>query len=179
MTFEEKLVKNVKIRERNLMRPSKLAAEKPDTGVKILKKGAYYLIQDCAKITHKYLAHLAYGSLSTPINDLKGKFTKAEIINFVGRSTEEEHTKQLLHIILTDVGASAQFNNAMAKPIPAVSNGEAIDLTYSEDEDVYGDYNDEGLDQTDEPVTVDADVAVNVDDSSEIVELLLEVFAVK
>ena len=50
MTFEEKIAKNAKIRERNLSRPAKLAADKPDTGVKILKKGAYYLIQDCAKV---------------------------------------------------------------------------------------------------------------------------------
>ena len=60
MTFEEKILKNCGIRERNLLRPAKIAAEKPDTGVTINKRGAYFLIQDCAKVTFNYVAHLAY-----------------------------------------------------------------------------------------------------------------------
>ena len=30
------------------MRPAKIACEKPDTGVTINKRGAYFLIKDCA-----------------------------------------------------------------------------------------------------------------------------------
>ena len=67
MTFEEKIISNSKIRQSKLMRPAKLAFEKPDTGVKILKKGAFYLIKDSADITVKYLSHLCYGSFDDPI----------------------------------------------------------------------------------------------------------------
>ena len=38
MTFEEKIIKNSSIRQKNLMRPAKIAFEKPDTGVKLIKR---------------------------------------------------------------------------------------------------------------------------------------------
>ena len=44
MIFEEKIITNSSIRQKNLMRPAKVAYENPDTGVTINKKGAYYLI---------------------------------------------------------------------------------------------------------------------------------------
>lgn len=177
MTFEEKVIKNAAIRERNLARPAKLAAQKPDTGVKILKKGAFYLIQDCAKITQKYLSHLAYSSLTDPAKELKGKFTKAEIIDFVGRATEEGHTRQLLHIILTDLGASAQFNTATVdKPVEA--SPKEVDLTYNEDEDVYGDYNDDGLEELEDDKPANTK-EVDVNDSTGVIDLLIKAFAAK
>ena len=86
MTFEEKIIKNSDIRQSKLMRPAKIAFDKPDTGVTINKKGAYYLIKDSAEITVQYLVHLCYGSYKAPLKDLKGKFTQSEIIDFVGRS---------------------------------------------------------------------------------------------
>ena len=49
MTFEEKIITNSSIRQKNLMRPAKVAYENPDTGVTINKKGAYY---DEEKILH-------------------------------------------------------------------------------------------------------------------------------
>ena len=177
MTFEEKVIKSAAIRERNLARPAKLAAKKPDTGVKILKKGAYYLIQDCAKITEKYLAHLAYSSIDNASKHLKGKFTKAEIIDFVGRATEEGHTKQLLHIILTDLGASAQFNTATVDK-PAPTKQDKVDLTYNEDEDVYGDYNDDGLEELEEDIPTNTS-EVDVNDSTGVIDLLIKVFEAK
>ena len=48
MTFEEKIIKNCKLRQRKLMRAAQIAQESPDTGVTILKKGAYFLIKDAA-----------------------------------------------------------------------------------------------------------------------------------
>ena len=89
MTFEEKIIKNSEIRQKNLMRPAKIAFEKPDTGVTINKKGAFFLIKDSADITVKYLPLLSYGSFKTPIADLKGKFTQSEII-YGDYETEEE-----------------------------------------------------------------------------------------
>ena len=74
------------------MRPAKIASEKPDTGVTIIKKGAYYLIKDSADITIKYLPLMCYGSFASPLTSLKGKFTQSEIIDFVGRAKEESYT---------------------------------------------------------------------------------------
>ena len=63
MTFEEKLIKAGKIRQKHLMVPAKKASGAPDTGVTILKKSAYFVIKDCADVTQKYLPHLVYSCL--------------------------------------------------------------------------------------------------------------------
>jgi len=182
MTFEEKILKNCEIRQKNLLRPAKIASEKPDTGVTINKRGAYFLIQDCAKVTLNYVAHLAYSSFSSPITQLKGKFTQAEIIDFVGRSKEEPHTRQLLHIILTDIG-SAQFKSATDVPVAPVE-GTTIevpthDYTIKGDEDVYGDYDLEEDVIASEPVKVEAKAEVNVDDVTAVINKLIETFNAK
>ena len=184
MSFEEKIIKLSKLRQRNLMRPARIASDKPDTGVQILKKGAYFLIQDAATITIQYLAHLCYSSYSNPLNELKGKFTQAEIIDFVGRSKEEANTRQLLHIILTDIG-SAQYKSAVGTSEPAPVEGSTtpipkLDYTISEGEDVYGDYEmDDGEQLEPEPVIAEGKGEVDIDDVTSVINKLIEVFAAK
>lgn len=184
MTFEEKIIKNCSIRQRKLMRPARIAHNKPDTGVTILKKGAYFLIKDTADVTVKYLAHLAYSSYANPLNELNGKFTQSDIIDFVGRSKEAPETRQLLHIILTDIGC-AQFKTAVGtndpKPVegntlPVPTHDYSID---SEDDDVYGDYDLEEDVVEPQPVVAEANDDVNVDDVTAIIEKLIEVFSAK
>ena len=172
MTFEEKIIKNSGIRQKNLMRPAKIAFEKPDTGVTINKKGAFYLIKDSADITVKYLVHLCYGSYNNPIKELKGKFTQSEIIDFVGRSKEQQYTRQLLNIILTDIGCVNQSfttdNN----------NNTSIDFSISEEEDVYGDYELEES-ESNEKDSVEEVQSIDVNDASGIIQKLIEVFQAK
>ena len=181
MTFEEKIIKNCKIRQRNLMRPAKIAFDKPDTGVTIEKRGAYFLIKDSADITLKYLAHLAYSSFNDPIKDLKGKFTESEIIGFVGRSKKEPQTKQLLHIILTDIGSAQYVNAVSVKPIPpvATSSDTSLDYTVKDDEDVYGDYDLEDDEEVQQPTSVEVETDIDVDDASAVINKLVEVFQAK
>jgi len=182
MTFEEKILKNCSIRERNLLRPAKIASANPDTGVSINKRGAYFLIQDCAKVTLNYVAHLGYSSFSSPLTQLKGKFTQSEIIDFVGRSKEEAHTRQLLHIILTDIG-SAQYKSAIDVPVAPIE-GVTVetlqhDYTIKDDEDVYGDYDLDSDEVSTEPVNVEAKAEVNVDDVTAVINKLIEIFNAK
>ena len=181
MTFEQKLIKAGSIRQKNLFAPAKKASSAPDTGVKILKKSAYFVIKDCADITQKYLPHLLYSSMETPISTLKGKFTQAEIIDFVGRSKEDRWTKQLLNIILTDIGtvqyklATGSTTDSDAEPIV-----ETVFDYSEEEEDVYGDYNNDGLDEPDTVIEVEQPEAeINVDDVSAIITKLIEVFDAK
>lgn len=172
MTFEEKIIKNSSIRQKNLMRPAKIAFEKPDTGVTINKKGAYYLIKDSADVTIKYVVHLCYGSYNNPINDLKGKFTQSEIIDFVGRSKEEQQTKQLLNIILTDIGVVNKDFTTETK--------EDIDLTITDEiDDVYGDYELEDSDTTSSSSSTTTTETIDVNDASGIIQKLIEVFQAK
>jgi len=172
MTFEEKIIKNSSIRQKNLMRPAKIAFEKPDTGVTINKKGAYYLIKDSADVTIKYVVHLCYGSYNNPINDLKGKFTQSEIIDFVGRSKEEQQTKQLLNIILTDIGVVNKDFTTETK--------EDIDLTISDEvDDVYGDYELEDSNTSSSSSSTTTTEIIDVNDASGIIQKLIEVFQAK
>jgi len=177
MTFEEKLITNSDIRQKNLMRPAKVAFDKPDTGVKILKKGAYFLIKDASEITIQYLAHLCYGSYKNPLKDLRGKFTQSEIIDFVGRSKEEKNTSQLLNIILTDIG-SAQVDS-IVNSSEGIEEEVEIDLSIDDNvDDIYGDY------EADTPVTKTLNTAVksksvDVTDASSVISKLMEVFNVK
>lgn len=179
MTFEEKIISNCSVRQRKLMRPARIAQSKPDTGVTIVKKGAYFLIKDCADITVKYLAHLAYSSYSNPINELKGKFTQAEVIDFVGRSKESPETRQLLHIIMTDIG-SAQFKCATTVSAPVEGTTIPVPVfDYSindDDDDVYGDYDIEDDSLESVPVVAEAKEDVNIDDVTAVINKLIEVF---
>jgi hypothetical protein len=154
------------------MRPAKIAFEKPDTGVTINKKGAFYLIKDSADITVKYLVHLCYGSYSNPIKDLKGKFTQSEIIDFVGRSKEQQYTRQLLNIILTDIGCVNQSFST------DTNNNASIDFSISEEEDVYGDYELEES-ESNEKDSVEEVQSIDVNDASGIIQKLIEVFQAK
>jgi hypothetical protein len=176
MTLEEKIIKNSKIRQKNLLRPANIASEKPDTGVKILKKGAYYLIKDAADITKQYLAHLCYGSFDEPIKELKGKFTQAEIIDFVGRSKETKNTNQLLNIILTDVG-STQVSN-ITNEVEAEEEDENLDLSIDGIDDVYGDYEAE-TSSTKTSTKSKSTETVDVTDVSGVINKLIEVFEAK
>lgn len=174
MTFEEKIIKNSSIRQSKLMRPAKIAFEKPDTGVTINKKGAYYLIKDSADITIQYLVHLCYGSYSDPINDLKGKFTQSEIIDFVGRSKEEKNTNQLLSIILADLGYVDQ-----SFEVEEIAEEEELDLTISDDEDdVYGDYETETT-PTVKSTSSSSSEPLDINDVSGVIQKLIEVFDAK
>ena len=184
MTFEEKIINNCTIRQRKLMRAAKIANQKRDTGVTILKKGAYFLIKDTADITIKYLAHLAYSSYSNPINELNGLFTQSDIIDFVGRSKEAPETRQLLHIILTDIGC-AQFKSAVGTQDPKPVEGNTTPIPVhdysidSEDDDVYGDYDIEEEIIQPVPVVTETTEDVNVDDVTAIIEKLIEIFNAK
>lgn len=134
--FEDKVISISSSRFRNLKRPASLAATSPDTCVTILNKSAYYVIKDCADITLKYLPHFIYSGLKDPISKLKGQVGEAEIDDFVDRSSREDHTQQLLRLILDDICKKK------ASISPTFANSETgIDFSLTGDEaDVYGDY---------------------------------------
>ncbi len=71
--FEKAILKVSSLREKNLWGPAHKAADDPETGIVIKQKPAYFVIQDCANITKRYLFIMCYGSLTDPIGQLKGK----------------------------------------------------------------------------------------------------------
>ena len=75
------------------------------------------------------------------------------------------------------MGASAQFNTATVDK-PAPTKQDKVDLTYNEDEDVYGDYNDDGLEELEEDTPTNTS-EVDVNDSTGVIDLLIKVFEAK
>lgn len=134
--FEDKIINITPSRFRNLQRPAKIAATKPDTCVKIENKSAYYVIKDCADITLKYLPHFIYSGIKDPISKLRGNITEGDIQDFAKRALKEDHTQQLLRLILDDIS-----RRDIQVHTPQASSSADIDFTLTgEETDVYGDY---------------------------------------
>ena len=176
MKFELKILETSGIRERMLMKPSGVAMVKPDTGVEILKKSAYYVIRDCATIAHDYIPLKCYASISKPIKTLHGVFTKSEIIDFVARSKDDMHTKQLLYVIFSDI-YKVEADDWTPPPAPVQTQDLEID-TDADGEDIYGDY---GFGEDDvfsgaNELTMPVKPPVDLGDGEAIIAKLLEVF---
>jgi len=138
MTFEEKLLKESKSKEAKLLRAAKVAAKSPDTGVKILKKGAYYVIRDCAMITQKYLVLHIWGTYDDPFKDLKGKFTTDDVTDFLKRAKSDATTNQIKDVIISAM--RDKFDTT-------VTTSSSFDYSVEED-DIYGYYGE--AEQTDD-----------------------------
>ena len=165
MTFEEKILKESKSKEAKLLRAAKKAAKEHDTGVKILKKAAYYVIRACAKIAELYLPHLIYSQIKNPIQMLEGVFTRSEVSGFVSRAKKDLVTNQLLNLIVLDIKKQNLLESATTAP-PQILEFEDV-----EEDDIYGDYDSE-------PVSGDIETDVVVEVEKDTLQLLLDAFKV-
>lgn len=174
-TFEEVILSVANIRQGNLLIPAKLAAEKPDTGVKILKKSAYYVIKDCASITCQYVPFLAYASIDKPLEALKGFPTKEAIVDFVKRSKKEHHTNQLLTLVFADI-------SKVSPPKVTINVDKGPEFDFNNEDGPYGDYNYDGYLDKDDYVIHDPEVVIekiDMTDENLVVNKLIEVFDAK
>ena len=172
MSFESKIIDNCTLKQRKLMRAAKIASEKPDTGVTVENKSAYFVIRDCADIAQKYLVLLCYGSYSNPLAELHGKFTEKEIIDFVARSQDESNSnlRHLLYTIFTDI---ARKEGLYEKVIP---NEPALIDTSEEGDDIYGDY-DYAPESTEPEEENDISlVEIDITDGKSVIDKLIEIF---
>ena len=175
---ESAILKVTKIRQRNLLPAARQAAAEPDTGVKILKKSAYYVIRDCASLAAKYVALLAYAYLKDPLKQLKGKFTKEGIIDFVARSRDELHTKQLLTLIFADINKTAPPRD----PRVTVKLDEGPQWEFDNSDGPYGDYNydgyltEEDYKLKDPEVNIEQTATIEMSNESAVVNKMVEIF---
>ena len=100
MTFIEILLENSKIKEARLLNSARKAALNPEIGITIQSKAAFHVIKDCANITINYLPLYVFGSYTNPFEELQGKFTRADIQNFITLTEGNFVCKQLLDVIL-------------------------------------------------------------------------------
>ena len=101
--FEEVILDNSKEQIAKLYGPASRAHNKPDTGIEVKKKSAYYVIRDCADITRQYLAIHVWGLYDDPILTLKGKFTSNQVKDFLVRSEKETGPKLLKQLIVAGI----------------------------------------------------------------------------
>lgn len=114
------------------------AKENPLTGIaKTTNKYVEFVIRDMAKITIGYLPIMTYGSFTDPVNQLKGKFSKKDIVDFVGRSEKTIETRQLLKLILNSA-QKYQIDQQLTTN-DLITDHETKD-PISQPDDIYGDY---------------------------------------
>ena len=106
---------------------------------------------------------------------LVGKFTKADIIDFVARTKSEKHTKQLLWIIFSDI-YKTEADDWTPPPEPIKSEVLEIDAD-ADGEDIYGDYGygDEEFNSATE-TTIPVKPPVDLGDGEAVIAKLIEVF---
>ena len=168
--FEDRIYGLTNARYSKLKRPASLAASKPDTCVKILNKSAYYVIKDCAEITLKYLPHFIYSGIRDPITKLRGNVPEQDIIDFANRATREDHTQQLLRLVLDDIS-----RETVSIKTPQMESNASIDFTLTGDEDdVYGDYDYGPIDEPEpqESQTSVTNEIVNLSDVDSVINAL-------
>lgn len=113
--------------------PAKKAFEAPDTGITILKPAAYKVIKDCAETTLLFLPIEIFLKFKSPIQSLKGKFTREHVIDLYNRTTTDSAAKILFQLILDTC--------PKAPPQLAPVNTASI-LTNIDKDDPYGSYGD-------------------------------------
>jgi hypothetical protein len=126
MNFIDKIIQNSQVKEAKLYGPSKKAAERPETGITIQTPAAFHVIKDCATMTTKYLPHYVFGTYANPFEALKGKFTRADIEEFVTAAMAEFVMNQLMTLILEKIRkspymitpTSVNVNNITSSPDP-------------------------------------------------------------
>ena len=174
--FEQIILDHSKLPIAKLWSKAKKASEHPLTGIeKTTNKYVELVIRDCAKVARLYLPILIYGSYTSPIEELKGKFSKADIIDFVGR-TKQIEVRQLLQLVLSSV-QKYQIDHQIKGNL--VTDHETKDpLPSVEIDDVYGDY--EELSDTFEEKQEEVKITDLTNLSSkEIANFLIKVFEAK
>ena len=132
MKFIDLILQNSQIKEAKLYGPSKKAAERPETGITIQTPAAFHVIKDCATLANKYLPHFVFGHYANPFEALKGKFTRADIAEFVNEASSDIVSYQLLSLILSKVDKSF--------PSLHQSTSTTTNTAYDMSTDPYGDY---------------------------------------
>jgi hypothetical protein len=101
MKFIQVILENSNLKEAKLYEAAKKASANPETGITIQNKSAYHVIKDCATITLKYLPLYVFSNYTDPFVELKGKFKRKDIEEFVTATKANNYLNQLLIYILS------------------------------------------------------------------------------
>lgn len=134
MKFIEILLENSSLKQAKLYKAAKKASEDPSIGITINNPAAAHVIKDSAQVAVSYIPLLVFSSYENPFAELKGKFSREDILEFVKCSSSQLHFHQLLIIILEKVKRLA----------PEICAPKKVQITQSASDvlmdDPYGDY---------------------------------------
>lgn len=131
--IEEVILESSSEVKAKLYGPAKKAFEAPDTGITIVKPAAYRVIKDCAETTLLFLPIEIFIKYKSPIQALKGKITREQVIDLYNRTTTDYVAKILFQLILDTCPKSA--------PQLAPVNKASL-ISNIETDDPYGAYGD-------------------------------------
>ena len=134
MKFIEVLLENSSLKQAKLFKAAKKASEDPSIGITINNPSAAHVIKDSAQVSVSYIPLLVFSSYENPFEQLKGKFSKEDVLEFVKGSTNQLHFHQLLIIILEKV----------KRLVPQACASKKVQVTQTASDvlmdDPYGDY---------------------------------------
>jgi len=131
MMLEDIILENSSEKQRRLLGPAERAYKKPDIGVEIKNKSAYYVIRDCALITSKFLVLHIWNAYDDPFKSLEGKFSKDDIKDFLKRVKSDKNADNVKSVIIS----------AMRDKFDTTTTSKSFDYSVEED-DIYGYYGD-------------------------------------
>ena len=134
MKFIETLLENSSLKQAKLFKAAKKASEDPSIGVTINNPAASHVIKDSALVAVSYIPLLVFSSYENPFSELKGKFAKEDVLEFVKGSTNQLPLHQLLIIILEKVKRLVPQACA-SKKVQVTQNASDVLM-----DDPYGDY---------------------------------------
>ena len=153
--FEEAIIKNNSEQIAKLWGPAGKAYESPDTGITVVKKSAYYVIRDSAKVARMCLPIYIWELYDDPIASLKGKFTKVDVEDFLKRANSEPEATALRKVILNDI----KVKHKVSEPTPTQPRSMSFEES---DDDIYGYY--EGYDDAEEEKVPEVSSAESLSD---------------
>lgn len=131
--IEEIILDNSSEIKAKLYQPAKKAFESPDTGITINKPAAYKVIKDCAETTLLFLPIEIFLKFKNPVQSLRGKFTRDQVIDLYNRTTSDSVAKILFQLIL---------DTCPKAPLQLAPVNTASILTNIDKDDPYGSYGD-------------------------------------
>ncbi len=173
--FEQIILDNSKLPIAGLYSKALKASKNPLTGIeKTSNKYVEFVIRDCAKIARMYLPIMIYGSYDNPIQSLKSKFSKKDIIDIVGRAEKNIEVRQLLKLVLASVQKYQIDGQLKTNDLVTVhETKENVEV-----DDIYGDYLELPDTFEEQEENVDVIDLTNLS-SKEIANYLIKVFEAK
>lgn len=114
MKFLEIIIENSTEKLAKLYKPAYKASQNPENGITIQNKSAYHVIKDCAYLAHLYLPIFCFEKYTNPFIQLKGKFKKPDIEEFVKSTKTDKLNELLLNLILEKIEEKQPIENFSA-----------------------------------------------------------------